>query len=31
MSIASIPRSVRQAVGTDPYPFASHVRRFTFL
>ena len=31
ISIASIPRRVRQAVGTDPYPLASHVRRFTFL
>lgn len=31
MSIASIPRSVRQAVGTEPYPLASQVRRFTFL
>ena len=31
MSIASIPRSVLQAVRTDPYPLASHVRRFTFL
>jgi serine/threonine protein kinase len=27
MSIASMPRKVRHAVGTDPYPFASHVRR----
>jgi hypothetical protein len=31
ISIASIPRSVRQAVGNEPYPLASHVRRFTFL
>ena len=31
MSIASIPRSVLQAVRTDLYPLASHVRRFTFL
>jgi len=30
MSIAAIPRSVRH-VDTDPYPLASHVRRFTFL
>lgn len=26
MTIASIPRSVRHAVGTGPYPFARHVR-----
>jgi hypothetical protein len=31
ISIASIQRSIRQAVFTDPYPLASHVRRFTLL
>jgi hypothetical protein len=30
-SIASIPRSVRHAVGTEPDPLASQVRRCTFL
>ena len=31
MSSASIPRRVRHAVRTEPYPLASHVLRFTFL